>query len=41
MDGERSQQAIADELTAAFPGRFATPGEALDFVTLLSLRFSS
>jgi len=39
MDGRRSQEAIAVELAAAHPARFAAPADALTFVTLLSLRF--
>jgi protein arginine N-methyltransferase 1 len=40
MDGCRSQEAIAIQLAAAYPTRFPAPGDALTFVTLLSLRFA-
>ncbi|MGH9383056.1 MAG: methyltransferase domain-containing protein [Vicinamibacterales bacterium] len=40
MDGTRPQQAIAEQLKQGYPHRFATSSEALDFVTLLSLKFS-
>ena len=40
MDGTRQQQAIAEQLQQDYPRRFATPSDALDFVTLLSMQFS-